>query len=119
MEFENTRWRSLCPVARTLDLVGDRWTLLVVRDLLHGKTHFDQFLESPEGIATNILTQRLRQLEEWGLIERRKDLADARRFAYRLTEEGEKLRQLVRVIAMWGQKHFPDSETTLDESGGS
>ncbi len=64
--------RSNCPVACTLDLVGDRWTLLVVRDLIWGKTRFDEFLASPEGIATNILSSRLRLLEDLGYVTGKK-----------------------------------------------
>jgi len=61
--------RSVCPIATTLDLLGDKWTLLVVRDLLFvGKRRFGEFLESPEGIPTNILTDRLRRLEEHGVV---------------------------------------------------
>ena len=60
--------RSVCPVACTLDLIGDKWTLLVIRDLMSGKSQFKDFLESPEGIATNILTSRLNRLLEHGLV---------------------------------------------------
>ena len=60
--------RSFCPVACSLDLIGDRWTLLVVRDLFHGKTRFGDFLSSPEHIPTNILAERLKRLETAGLI---------------------------------------------------
>ncbi len=62
--------RSVCPVACALDIVGDKWTLLVVRDLMCGCAHFKEFLKSPEGIATNILTDRLNRLVEHGLAEK-------------------------------------------------
>jgi len=66
----NENRRSVCPVACTLDLFGDKWTLLIVRDLLSGKSHFKEFLASPEKIATNILAERLARLASNGLIER-------------------------------------------------
>ena len=62
--------RSVCPIASTLDLVGDKWSLLIVRDLLIGKSRYGEFLKSPEGITTNILADRLRRMERTGLIER-------------------------------------------------
>ncbi len=99
--------RSDCAVACTLDLVGDRWTLLVVRDLLSGKRYFDEFLRSPEGIATNILSARLRVLQEHGFIEKVRDPSDQRRWAYRFTKEGLPLRELLGHIAGWGHKYLP------------
>ena len=99
--------RSDCAVACTLDLVGDRWTLLVVRDLLAGKRYFDEFLRSPERIATNILSARLRALQEHGFIERVPDPSDQRRCAYRFTDEGLALRELLDPIARWGHKYLP------------
>src|SRR5882724_7954622 len=84
--------RSDCAVACTLDIVGDRWTLLVVRDLLGGKRHFDDFLRSPERIATNILSARLRALRERGFIQKVPDPSDQRRCEYTFTEEGLHLR---------------------------
>src|SRR5262245_44573451 len=99
--------RSDCAVACMLDLVGDRWTLLVVRDLLGGKRYFDEFLRSPERIATNILAARLRALQEHGLIEKVPDPSDQRRWAYRFTDEGLHLRELLGHIAGWGHKYLP------------
>ncbi len=102
--------RSNCPIACTLDLVGDRWTLLVVRDLVAGKTHFDEFLKSNENIATNILSARLKLLEELGYIARKSDSIDGRRVQYRLTKSGKPLRKLVREIADWGLKNLPKTK---------
>lgn len=99
--------RSNCAVACTLDLVGDRWTLLIVRDLLGGKQYFDEFLHSPERIATNILAARLRALQAHGLIERVPDPADQRRWAYRFTKAGLHLRELLGHVAGWGHKYLP------------
>ncbi|HTJ00425.1 MAG TPA: helix-turn-helix domain-containing protein [Dongiaceae bacterium] len=99
--------RSTCPIALTLDLVGDRWTLLVVRDLVLGKTRFDEFQQSPEGIATNILAARLRRLQDLGLVAAKPDAVDRRRIHYRLTESGRGLQELIRAMAEWGLRHFP------------
>ncbi|MGJ8640001.1 MAG: winged helix-turn-helix transcriptional regulator [Opitutaceae bacterium] len=94
--------RSPCPVAGALDIVGDRWTLLIIRDLLAGKRRFDDFLKSPEGIATNILSQRLRWLVENELAVRKPDPDDGRKVIYKLTKRGETLRPLILSIAAWG-----------------
>src|SRR5262245_30945550 len=99
--------RSHCAVACTLDLVGDHWTLLVVRDLVAGKQYFDEFLRSPERIATNVLPARLKALQEQGLIEKVPDLADRRRYTYRFTEAGRHLQELLGHIAGWGRKYLP------------
>ena len=99
--------RSDCAVACTLDLIGDRWTLLVVRDLLGGKRHFDEFLRSPERIATNVLSARLRTLQEFGFIEKEPDPSDQRRYAYGFTEKGRRLCGLLGHIAAWGHKYLP------------
>ena len=110
MNDRNNSRRSNCPVSCTLDLIGDKWTLLVVRDLALGKQYFDEFLQSPEGIATNILTARLDWLQQQGLVEKQRDERDKRRSCYRLTERGEELKKLVRLIARWGLKHLPGTE---------
>jgi DNA-binding HxlR family transcriptional regulator len=101
--------RSNCPIACTLDLVGDRWSLLIVRDLLLGKKRFDEFLASEEGIATNILSSRLRTLEDLGFILRKGDDRDGRRVQYSLTRNGKSLGKLVRGIADWGLKNLPQT----------
>jgi DNA-binding HxlR family transcriptional regulator len=100
--------RSECPVACTLDVIGDRWTLLVIRDLFLGKRHFDEFLASREGIATNILTARLARLSKMKLVRRVKSEDDRRRCAYELTEVGLTLKPLLKEAARWGLKHFHD-----------
>jgi DNA-binding HxlR family transcriptional regulator len=102
--------RSDCAVACTLDIIGDRWTLLIVRDLLRGKRYFDDFLLSPEGIATNILSARLRALCEQGLVEKTPDPSDQRRYIYQLSIDGLQLRELLGNIAAWGQKHIPGTK---------
>jgi DNA-binding HxlR family transcriptional regulator len=99
--------RSDCAVACTLDIIGDRWTLLVVRDLLRGKRHFDDFLRSPEEIATNVLSARLHALCEQGLITKAPDPSDERRYTYQLSDKGLRLGDLLGNIAAWGLKNLP------------
>lgn len=97
--------RSPCPVACTLDIIGDRWTLLVIRDLFFGKRYFDEFLASPEGIATNILSARLASLTKLKMARRVADERDKRRVAYELTERGRSLKSVLEAVARWGLDH--------------
>src|SRR5262245_25699739 len=98
--------RSRCPISGALDLLGDRWTLLVLRDmLLYEKKRFAEFLASPEGIASNILADRLQRLERWGVIERRRYLERPPREEYRVTERGADLLPALRELIRWGQRH--------------
>lgn len=94
--------RSCCPVACTLDVLGDKWTLLVVRDLFLGRQHFKEFAASPEGIATNILSERLTRLVEVGIVERFPSPDQPGRDAYRLTPKGKTLAPVVKAIVKWG-----------------
>ena len=104
------REKSSCPISYSLDLFGDKWTLLVLRDLvLWGKTRFADFQASDEKIASNILSDRLRRLEEQGFIVTRKDPADARQKIYAATEKGESLTPVLLEIAAWGACHDPET----------
>lgn len=101
--------RSPCPIANALDLFGDRWTLLVLRDiLLFGKHRHREFLGSPEGIASNILAERLKRLETAGLISREPDPDDRRQVIYSATEKGRTLTPLLGQIADWAAKELKD-----------
>jgi DNA-binding HxlR family transcriptional regulator len=103
--------RSPCPVACTLDLIGDRWTLLIIRDMMFlDKQRFEEFLESPEGISTNILASRLKSLEELGLVAKQPYSNHSRRMNYQLTAEGKSLRPVIKVMAAWGLKHLDDTK---------
>jgi DNA-binding HxlR family transcriptional regulator len=100
--------RSACPIAGALDLLGDRWTLLVVRDLLlYDKRRFAEFLASPEGIASNILADRLDRLERWGVVERRRYQEHPPREEYYPTSRGQELAPVLRELIRWGQRHVP------------
>jgi DNA-binding HxlR family transcriptional regulator len=99
--------RSPCAVACTLDLVGDKWSLLVVRDLLDGTATYGQLQNSPEGIPTNILADRLKRLEEAGLIAKAAYQEHPVRYAYGLTEKGKALRKVLHALVQWGKEHIP------------
>lgn len=95
--------RSACPVANALDVVGDRWTLLVIRDLmLLNKHEYREFLESPEGIATNILSDRLKRLVRTGLIASLPHPAHKTKKIYYLTQKGKDLMPLMVEMTIWG-----------------
>ncbi|MBW4697507.1 MAG: helix-turn-helix transcriptional regulator [Aphanocapsa lilacina HA4352-LM1] len=103
--------RSFCPIARTLDLIGDRWTLLIIRDMMFlGKQRFEEFLESPEGISTNILTNRLKLLDELGLVQKQPYSSHSRRMNYQLTDKGKSLRPVLKAIIAWGLGQIADTQ---------
>src|SRR5258708_31245590 len=102
----DSKRRSDCPLNVSLEIFGDRWTLLIVRDLmLKGRTRFRELLEGGEGIASNILTDRLARLEAHALLERRRDPADARRLVYRLTQRGIDLAPVFYEMILWAAQH--------------
>jgi len=102
----DSKWRSDCPLNVSLEIFGDRWTLLIVRDLmLKRRTRFGELLEGGEGIASNILTDRLSRLEAHGLVQRRRDPADARRLTYRLTQRGIDLAPVLFEMILWAAQH--------------
>lgn len=105
MSARATSRRSFCPVACTLDVLGDRWSLLVVRDVMRGKRRYAQFLESPEGIPTNILADRLKRLAAKGVIASSRYSQHPPRVEYRLTPKGEDLRPIMRAMVEWGVQH--------------
>ena len=100
------RRRSGCPVSVSLERFGDRWSLLIIRDLMvRGFRSFQQFQNSGEGIATNILADRLRNLQAAGIITAEADETDRRRFSYRLTEKGIDLAPVLLELLIWGARH--------------
>lgn len=100
------RYRHYCAVARALDMVGERWTLLVVRQLLPGARRFNQLLDGLPGIGTNVLSDRLKELENRGLVQRRLD------GGYALTPLGQELELVISALARWGMNFLdePDPE---------
>lgn len=98
--------RSDCPISCALDMVGDKWTLIVLRDLIFvRKRHFQEFLDSHEKIASNILASRLKLLENAGLVTRAADPAHARRVIYTPTEKALDLLPAMLELLLWGTKH--------------
>jgi DNA-binding HxlR family transcriptional regulator len=103
--------RSGCPIASTLDIVGDKWTLVIIRDLLTGKSQFSQFLASPEGISTNILASRLKALEQAGIVTRTPYQTQPPRHRYALTARGEALLPVLQAICRWGNAQIDKTWT--------
>ena len=99
--------RSKCAIACTLDLIGDKWTLLIIRDLFFGKTRYKEFHESSEKIPTNILAARLQQLENSGLITKTPYQDRPVRYAYRLTETGRSLKSVIKAVINWAGEQLP------------
>lgn len=98
--------RSGCPVSISLEIFGDRWSLLIIRDLMvRGLRTFKEFQEAGEGIATNILADRLKRLEAAGMITAEAEGTDARRVNYRLTEKGIGLAPVLLELLIWGARH--------------
>lgn len=106
--------RSACPLSCSLELIGDRWTMLVLRDLFIGKKRFKEFLESPEGISTNILTDRLARMEQIGLVEATAYSERPKRFEYTLTEKGEGLLPVLQELCRWGNRFLPGTRVPPD-----
>lgn len=101
--------RSPCAISNMLDIFGDKWTLLVVRDLIfHGKHEYKEFLESPEGIATNILSDRLKRLLATGVIAEIRHPQNRSRKLYYLTARGKALLPVLKEMLVWGEQHLPE-----------
>lgn len=98
--------RSGCPISIALELLGDAWSLLIVRDLMFKERRtFNDFLTGGEGIASNILADRLRKLEDAGILEKHRDASDARRFVYRLSPKGIDLAPVLIELVIWSARH--------------
>jgi DNA-binding HxlR family transcriptional regulator len=104
--------RSNCPIANTLDLIGDKWTLLVVRDLLFtDKRLYTELLQAEEGIPSNILADRLKRLEQAQLLQKVQYQHNPVRYEYRLTPKGEDLFAVLKAMIEWGNRHLPGTNT--------
>lgn len=108
--------RSPCPVACALDLFGDRWTLLVIRDLMLGRSRFKDFASSPEGIPTNILSDRLERLLESGIVCQIPTAENGKRMAYQLTEKGDALRPIMKSLRDWGLAWEPGTKALMQQA---
>ncbi len=107
--MKNISYRSGCPVANVLDLMGDKWSLLVIRDIFMEKNTYTAFLEGPEKISTNILSHRLKLLQELDLIGFRRDAKDKKIKYYFLTNRGIDLYPIIVEMGLWSMKHLNKS----------
>jgi DNA-binding HxlR family transcriptional regulator len=103
--LRRTYERQVCSIARTLELVGDRWTLLIIRDALLGKRRFDAFQESL-GLARNVLSDRLARLVEAGILRRVRYQERPERYEYRLSTKGRELQVPLIALMQWGDRHL-------------
>ena len=107
--------RSSCPIASTLDLLGDKWSLLIIRDIaLFQRYRNKDFQQAREGIPSNILADRLKQLVTYGLLEKRLYQEKPPRYEYHLTDAGEDLLPVIKAMAMWSMKHLKGVELPED-----
>ncbi|RVC58067.1 MAG: transcriptional regulator [Mesorhizobium sp.] len=108
----STRERSGCPISLSLELIGDRWTLLIIRDLVFaGKKHFREFLQSDEGISSRTLAERLQTLQDEGILTRSEDPTHGLKAIYRLTEAGIDLLPVLATLGAWGSKYRKADES--------
>ncbi len=104
--------RSDCPITCTLDLLGDKWTLIILRDaIFSGYTTYGQFQSSTEKIATNILAARLQKLVEEGIFTKATDENNKRKIHYNITPKGATLKEVLLTVGLWGSEHI---EGTID-----
>ena len=104
---EKPKPRSGCPIATSMTMIGDRWTLVILRDMVNGKARFAQFLTSPERITTSTLTDRLESMERAGLILRRAYQKKPARYEYALTEKGRALLPVLQALCVWANRYEP------------
>jgi DNA-binding HxlR family transcriptional regulator len=105
--------RSPCPVSCTLDILGDKWSLLIIRDLMLGRNRFKDFVASPEGIPTNVLSERLERLRANEIIRKIPAGDGTKRLAYQLTKKGRELQPLLEAARDWGLKWEPGTKLLL------
>ena len=99
-------YRSTCPVNYALETFGDKWSLLIIRDIVrHHKCYYSEFLNSEEQISTNILANRLNRLEQVGILKRTPDKSDKRKDKYKLTQKGIDLFPIMLEIILWATKY--------------
>jgi len=114
------RFDEYCPIANALSLVGERWALLVVRELLKGPRRYTDLTAGLPGIGTKVLATRLRELEDGGVVQRRKLPPPAASMVYELTEYGRGLEEVIHAIARWGARSLglPKREADVDPEWG-
>lgn len=105
--------RSPCPIANALEIVGDKWTLLIIRDAFAGKKTYSEFQASPEGIPTNILADRLKRLVVFDILKKTPYQQHPIRFSYHLTEKGRSLAPLLKETMNWGLAHISQTDAKI------
>ncbi|MCW2655987.1 MAG: transcriptional regulator [Jatrophihabitans sp.] len=116
--------RSLCPINLAVELLGDRWSLLIVRDVMFAdKRHFGELMQSAEGISTNVLAERLARLADAGILTKSADPSHKQKTIYSLTETGIDLLPVVAELGKWGRRHLPVTPQSAElatelEAGG-
>lgn len=101
--------RSGCPIASSLDILGDKWTLVIIRDLVNGKRRYAEFLNSPEGITTSVLASRLKRMEAQGLIRSALYEQHPKRYDYELTPMGWALLPVLQELCRWGNRWIAET----------
>lgn len=104
--LDNINFRSTCPVSSVMDIIGDKWSLIIIRDLFLDRNTYSEFLKSPEGIATNILVDRLKKLTSYSLISYFKKPNDKKVKVYYLTDLGIDLYPIICEMTIWHNKHL-------------
>ena len=107
--------RSLCPVTNSLEILGDKWTLVVIRDLFLDKKTYGDFQHSPEGIPTNILADRLKRLQASGIVSRTPYQEKPVRYEYHLTEKGRALGKVLQALKEWGLTYIEGTNAQLEQ----
>ena len=102
--------RSVCPIASALDIFGDKWSLVLIRDFFAGKTTYSEFTKSPEKISTNILASRLKQLEEAGIVSSNSKNEKTGKAIYELTDKGKSLYPVIDAISNWALENIEGTE---------
>src|ERR1700734_2295583 len=110
--------RSACAIANSLDILGDKWSLLVVRDLFHGKRTYGELAHSPERVPTNILADRLKRLESAGIVASTPYQERPVRYAYTLTPKGSALTEVLGAFVRWGKQHIPGTVALNQKPAG-
>ena len=110
------RYDMPCNIAQSLNIIGDRWTLLIVHEILMGRTQFNELKKALNGISSNLLSERLRYLEEEGLIQAELYSKHPPRYRYTLTERGEALEDVFNALIIWGSRHLTPCYKKLVDS---
>lgn len=115
--MKDIQQRSGCPVSFSLDYLGDKWSMLILRDMMvYGKSSYGDFLTSEEKIATNILADRLSALEKYGFVTKRVSPGKKNKFLFNMTEKGIELVPVIMELFIWGSRYNPPGDETLLKS---